>query len=45
MKIAIVSPELYPYGLMVLGGVLVDGGFDARNSGNWYGDTNHCLYE
>ncbi len=34
MKITIVPPELYTYGSMVIGGVLADAGFDARNSGD-----------
>jgi hypothetical protein len=34
MKITIVSPDLYTYGSMVIGGILVDAGFDARNSGD-----------
>jgi B12-binding domain/radical SAM domain protein len=34
MKITIVSPELYTYGSMVIGGVLVDAGFDVTLTKN-----------
>ncbi|HIE31941.1 MAG TPA: B12-binding domain-containing radical SAM protein, partial [Methanosarcinales archaeon] len=43
MKITIISPEIYTYGSMVIGGVLRDAGFDVKLTRRLNADTDTIL--